>query len=72
MRVAREYHLTGEVWNSADGSVRAILQSYNSGNLERAIAMLMSGPGLIDSVEHNELASAQDSDGFSVTHTRGD
>ena len=72
MRVAREYHLRGEVWNSADGSVRAILQSDNSGNLERALAMIKSGQGNILQVEHNEIAAAPDYDGFSVTSTRSD
>jgi len=72
MRIAREYHLRGEVWNSADGSVKAILQSDNSGNLERAIDKLKAGPGRVQHVEHNELAAAPDYDGFSVTSSRAD
>ena len=69
MRLAREYHLTGEVWNAADGGVGAVLQSDNEGNLERAVQLLNTGPGTVDSVE-TQPAKETDYGGFSVTSHR--
>jgi acylphosphatase len=69
MRLAREYHLRGEVWNSADGSVEGILQSDNGGNLERAVSLLKTGPGYVDKVE-SFPTEVGDFEGFSVSHRR--
>ena len=69
MRVAREYHLRGEVWNAHDGSVVAILQSESAGNLERALEKISRGPGYVENV----ASAATDEgayDGFSITHSR--
>ena len=67
MRLAREYRLKGEVWNSNDGSVGAVLQSDNAGNLDRALQMMRTGPGNVDNVETTP-AEPGDYDGFSVTY----
>ena len=67
MLLAREYRLKGEVWNASDGSVGAVLQSDNAGNLDRALQMLRTGPGNVDNVETTP-AEPGDYDGFSVTY----
>ena len=58
MRLAREYHLRGEVWNSMDGSVGAVLQSENA------------GPGSVDAVESHKASDDEAYDGFSVSYKR--
>ena len=69
MRLAREYHLKGEVWNSFDGSVVAILQSESAGDLERALQKLKTGPGLVENVASAPAEEGQ-FDGFSITQSR--
>lgn len=69
MRLAREYHLRGEVWNSADGTVGAVLQSENGGNLDRALQLLKTGPGHVEKVESLPTPDG-DYDGFSVSYAR--
>lgn len=69
MRLAREYHLRGEVWNTYDGSVAAVLQSENAGNLDRACQLLKTGPGFVEKVVTAPTDIA-DYDGFSVSHSR--
>ena len=70
MRLAREYHLRGEVWNSLDGSVGAVLQSENAGNLDRAVGLLNKGPGFVDDVEALPAGDDVVYDGFSVSYKR--
>lgn len=70
MRLAREYHLLGEVWNSADGSVRAVLNSDNVGDIDRALQLLKKGPGEVARVDSNQMSVDPEYDGFSVTATR--
>ncbi len=72
MRLAREYHLRGEVWNVADGSVAAVFESENAGNIDRAVQLLKKGPGTVDQVESEPARSDHNFDGFSVTTTRRD
>jgi acylphosphatase len=69
MRLAREYHLRGEVWNSFDGSVIAIFQSENAGNLERAVQKISTGPGEVEKVASSP-ADDSDFEGFSITRSR--
>lgn len=70
MRLAREYHLRGEVWNSFDGTVGAVLQSENAGDLDRAVGLLKRGPGSVEDVESLESADEVLYEGFSVSHKR--
>ena len=70
MRLAREYHLRGEVWNSMDGSVGAVLQSENAGDLDRAVGLLNKGPGSVDAVESHKASDDEAYDGFSVSYKR--
>ncbi len=70
MRLAREYHLRGEVWNSLDGTVGAVLQSENGGNLDRAVGLLKRGPGRVDEVEALKAPDDVLYDGFSVSYKR--
>ena len=72
MRLAREYHLRGEVWNSSDGSVGAVFESENAGNIDRALQLLKKGPGSVDQVESEPASGDHNFDGFSVTSTRRD
>lgn len=72
MRLAREYHLLGEVWNTGNGEVRAVLSSDNAGDLDRAIQLLPKGPGQVEKVESNPMTVAPQYDGFSVSSTKRD
>jgi acylphosphatase len=69
-RLARDYHLRGEVWNDEDGSVGAVLQSENAGDIDRVLQLLEKGPGRVDNVESNTLAAEPVYDGFSVAYSR--
>ena len=70
MRLAREYHLLGEVWNGTDGSVGAFLQSDNAGDLDRAAGLLKTGPGHVENVEILPAPEDPLYNGFSVSYHR--
>jgi len=70
MRLVREYHLRGEVWNCVDGSVGAVLQSENAGNIDRALQLLAKGPGKVEAIENHPAEIDFKLDGFSINSTR--
>lgn len=49
-RIAQDLNLSGEVWNTRDGSVGAVLQSANVERIREALIRIYEGPGRIDRV----------------------
>ena len=53
-----------------DGSVCAVLQSENAGNIDRALQLLAKGPGSVEAVENHPAEIDSKLDGFSISSTR--
>lgn len=67
--LAVEHDIKGEVWNTRDGAVEAILQSENQILLDEVVQRLHRGPGKVDRVIANPESNADQARDFQITHT---
>jgi acylphosphatase len=68
--LACEYGVHGEVWNTRDGAVEAILQSQDSAILDEIVERLRRGPGRVDRITSTLTEDVDPLNGFFITHTR--
>ena len=68
--LAVEHDVNGEVWNTRDGAVEAILQSDDDAVLDRLIQRLHQGPGRVDRVTSSPTPNFDTLDTFQISHTR--
>ena len=68
--LAGDYDVNGEVWNTRDGAVEAILQSSSQASLDLMVERLHRGPGRVDRVLVSPDANVEPISDFQITHTR--
>lgn len=59
--------ITGEVWNTLDGAVAAILCHESPEILERLLTYLEMGPGRVEAITMTPRSEEFSGEGFSVT-----
>jgi acylphosphatase len=68
--LACEYGVHGEVWNTRDGAVEAILQSRDRAILDDVVERLRRGPGRVDRISSATAEGVDQLDEFVITYTR--
>lgn len=60
-------NITGEVWNTLDGAVAAIISHESPEILERLLVYLQKGPGRVDAIATHSRQEEFLGEGFTVT-----
>lgn len=69
VRIAREYHILGNVRNTSDGNVRVIAAGSDE-NIELFLQQLRQGPSMaiVADMQITELTAAPNFDGFRIEY----
>lgn len=68
--LATEHDIKGEVWNTRDGAVEAILQGENPALLDELVQTLHRGPGRVDRISSATTEGVAQLDEFVIAYTR--
>ena len=68
--LARDFDISGEVWNRLDGAVVVDFQHESNAVMDSFAEALRHGPGRVDSVSVSEWPSSAERNGFDISPTR--